>query len=63
MSTTTTPRKVYNMFERRQAIPVLYVRGTHYDCGYDVVSIESERFFHEKMREKCCTIALIAVWF
>jgi hypothetical protein len=30
--------KVYNMYERRQAIPVLYVRGTHYDVGYDVVT-------------------------
>lgn len=29
--------KVYNMYERRQAIPILYVRGTHYDVGYDVV--------------------------
>jgi hypothetical protein len=35
MSATT--KKVYNMFERRQAIPVIYVRGTHYDVGYDVV--------------------------
>lgn len=26
------------MYERRQSIPVLYVRGTHYDVGYDVVS-------------------------
>lgn len=23
---------------RRQAIPILYTRGTHYDVGYDVVS-------------------------
>lgn len=35
MSSTT--KKVYNMFERRQAIPIIYVRGTHYDVGYDVV--------------------------
>lgn len=35
MSVTT--KKVYNMYERRQAIPILYVRGTHYDVGYDVV--------------------------
>jgi hypothetical protein len=32
-----TTKKVYNMFERRQAIPIIYVRGTHYDVGYDVV--------------------------
>lgn len=25
------------MYERRQAIPIIYVRGTHYDVGYDVV--------------------------
>lgn len=30
-------KKVYNMYERRQAIPIIYVRGTHYDVGYDVV--------------------------
>jgi hypothetical protein len=30
------------MYERRQSIPIIYVRGTHYDCGYDVVSAESE---------------------
>lgn len=28
----------YNMFERRQSIPIIYVRGTHYDVGFDVVS-------------------------
>lgn len=36
MSSTTT-KKVYNMYERRQSIPIIYVRGTHYDVGYDVV--------------------------
>jgi len=35
---TTSSRKVYNMYERRQAIPIIYVRGTHYDVGFDVVS-------------------------
>lgn len=24
---------------RRQAIPVLYTRGTHYDVGFDMVSL------------------------
>ncbi|KAG5684573.1 hypothetical protein PVAND_013798 [Polypedilum vanderplanki] len=33
---STTERKVYNMFERRHAIPIIYVRGTHYDVGFDV---------------------------
>lgn len=33
----TVSKKVYNMFERRQSIPIIYVRGTHYDVGYDVV--------------------------
>ncbi|XP_070508633.1 beta-alanyl-dopamine/carcinine hydrolase [Chironomus tepperi] len=33
---TTSSRKVYNMYERRQAIPIIYVRGSHYDVGYDV---------------------------
>lgn len=37
MTSTTTVKKVYNMYERRQAIPIIYVRGTHYDVGYDVV--------------------------
>lgn len=37
-----TRRKVYNMYERRQAIPIIYVRGTHYDVGYDVVSFKCE---------------------
>ena len=35
---TTSSRKVYNMYERRQAIPIIYVRGTHYEVGFDVVS-------------------------
>ena len=30
-------KKVYNIYERRQAIPIIYVRGTHYDVGFDVV--------------------------
>lgn len=34
---SVTSKKVYNMYERRQAIPIIYVRGTHYDVGYDVV--------------------------
>lgn len=33
----TVAKKVYNMYERRQSIPIIYVRGTHYDVGYDVV--------------------------
>lgn len=45
MATTTTTRKVYNMFERRHAIPIIYVRGTHYDVGYDVVSILKVKLF------------------
>lgn len=24
---------------RRQCIPIIYTRGTHYDVGYDVVSV------------------------
>lgn len=31
-------KKVYNYYERRQSIPIIYCRGTHYDVGYDVVS-------------------------
>lgn len=38
MSSSDVVVKKYNMFERRQAIPVLYCRGTHYEVGYDVVS-------------------------
>lgn len=37
MKMSVITKKVYNMYERRQAIPILYVRGTHYDVGYDVV--------------------------
>lgn len=36
---TTSARKAYNIYERRQAIPIIYVRGTHYDIGFDVVSL------------------------
>ncbi|CAO1412916.1 unnamed protein product [Diamesa hyperborea] len=36
MSSSDVVAKKYNMFERRQAIPVLYCRGTHYEVGYDV---------------------------
>lgn len=32
---TTTPRNI----PRRQCIPILYTRGTHYDVGFDVVNI------------------------
>lgn len=46
MSVTT--KKVYNMYERRQSIPIIYVRGTHYDIGYDVV---------RKARVKCRKIS------
>lgn len=40
MSSSDVVAKKYNMFERRQAIPVLYCRGTHYEVGYDVVSLQ-----------------------
>lgn len=26
---------------RRQAIPIIYTRGTHYDVGFDIVRIHS----------------------
>lgn len=49
MSSSDVVAKKYNMFERRQAIPVLYCRGTHYEVGYDVVSLQLV-FFSCKMK-------------
>lgn len=50
-------KKAYNMFERRQCIPIIYCRGTHYEVGYDVVkililqnytdSLELERYYYK----------------
>lgn len=31
------------MLPRRQAIPILYTRGTHYEVGFDMVSGGGQR--------------------
>lgn len=49
---------------RRQCIPIIYTRGTHYDVGYDVVSSflfdflishnETRFFVNDKTLDRLC---------